>query len=169
MFENKVMNSCPKCKKQITLHVSGKYTCSCGEVIQLSNNNNKVISDLPQKTTLNDRISEITINVILIFCIVLGIALFAWDSDLPYLFDSYSDIIWDVISYVFIVAASMGFVFVALVMAKGISENGFVMKDICSMSILMIVMLAYILYFLNDVVLVKTDNPIIDLIAFFEG
>lgn len=155
------MESCPNCNKKIRVKVSGKYTCSCGESIVLKYEAEERKESTLKHSHIKDWILNLNENIFLFLFILFGVAVFAWDSDFPELFGSYSGIIWIGISYIFLLCCSILFLFLVFVLYFGITEKRFGFKHIFILISLLVGDLGFILFFLNDVGLIETGIPLI--------
>ncbi|MCP3923474.1 MAG: hypothetical protein GY714_12920 [Desulfobacterales bacterium] len=107
------MSICSNCKKPILNKVSGKYTCSCGKVIQISNESNLDLKsvkyknlDTKFKDKIFDSIEYIILSILTVFILLAVISLYAWDTNFPELFNS-AEQIWGIILYILLVFFSL--------------------------------------------------------------
>jgi hypothetical protein len=68
------MNSCPNCRKTIINTVAEKYTCTCGEIIQISNKGAQIIYEESKIDTLKMKFRDFIENFSLVLIIVTLVA-----------------------------------------------------------------------------------------------
>ncbi len=155
------MKYCPSCNKKIVVRVSGKYTCSCGEIIRLVNESNELVESTPQPNHIKEWVLNFNESIILCAVLLCSIAVFAWDSDFPDLFGKYSGSVWTVVTYMLLVSCLLFLIFLVYLFYIGISEKNIGVKSIISLICLMVVDFVVFLYFLNEVGLIEVEIPII--------
>ncbi len=151
------MTICPNCNKAIKITVSGKYTCSCGEVIQISTPYNNPLHDQTKVESLKQSFRNYNESIGIGLFIIVLISFFAWDLDLPNLFGQYSSIAWQIVSYILLLFYSLILIVVLSVVYSTIKEKQLTFKKVGTTIFYISILLILIFQISNDIGLTNID------------
>ncbi|MCP4163962.1 MAG: hypothetical protein GY760_28195 [Deltaproteobacteria bacterium] len=144
------MISCPNCKKNINLSISGKLTCTCGEIVQIPNIVSNLITVDTKVDRLRNKIKDHGATIYIGFLVLFLTMIFAWNNDLPDFFGPYSDLFWKIVSSFLLFLASFFFFISVSGFYTDIKNKEMTTKRFIELTFNTLISVVFIIIFLND-------------------
>ncbi len=144
------MTSCPACKKDINISVSGKFTCTCGTMIQIADKAPETIPKENHIEWLKNKLQyhgyTITWGYIILF-LLMGEA---WNNDLPNFLGPYSAMSWKILSSSLLLFTLFPFLFLSYDLYTEIVKKEISKKQLFKSSFYILILLILIIILLID-------------------